>query len=288
MGKITSSPTIVKALSLALALGLLAGCGTLGTTVKPGNMGIKYDVLHEPALKKEVRTEGFYWQWPWNKMVSYDVTWQSKSEQVDILTGDDLHIKTTVTVTFRPDREKLYELTTQIGSDYYNQVIRPPFVTLTRSEFARHLHNDLARKSPKIESEILEHLRQALTGKLLEIDRISINHIEYDRAVTRAISSKIATEQMVEQKLFEVKVSESDAEIVRYAARGQADAIRINAEGEAAAIILKGNAQAKAQEAITKTLTAKYLQYKAFDNPATRYYFVPIGKDGMPLIINAD
>ena len=37
---------------------------------------------------------------------------------------------------------------------------------------------------------------------------------------------------------------------------------------------------------ISKTLTKQYIELKAFDNPATRYYFVPTGKDGLPLIIN--
>jgi hypothetical protein len=29
-------------------------------------------------------------------------------------------------------------------------------------------------------------------------------------------------------------------------------------------------------------------RYKAFDNDATRYYFVPTGKDGLPIILNAE
>jgi hypothetical protein len=52
-------------------------------------------------------------------------------------------------------------------------------------------------------------------------------------------------------------------------------------------MVVRGEAQATAQAAITKTLTAKYLSYKAFDNPSTRYYFVPIGRNGLPLLIDA-
>jgi hypothetical protein len=50
--------------------------------------------------------------------------------------------------------------------------------------------------------------------------------------------------------------------------------------------IIKGKAQAEAQQAIAKTLTKEYLQYKAFDGSATRYYFLPTGKDGLPVFIN--
>ena len=50
--------------------------------------------------------------------------------------------------------------------------------------------------------------------------------------------------------------------------------------------MLKGDAQARAQQAISKTLDRQYLQYKAFDSKGSQYYFVPVGKDGLPLIID--
>jgi len=271
-----------------LAAGLmlvLAGCGT---SVGTGQLGVKYLALKKPALQKDIKREGFYWQLPWNGIVRYDVTWQSKTEPVEVLTADDLHVTTRVTVTFRPDPGRIHELATQIGRSYYEDVIRPPFVTTTRAEFSRHTHNDLAKDSPMIERQVLEKVREAIAGKPLLVDRVSVDHIEYDPTLTRAISAKLATQQAVEQKKFEVELAERDAEIARTQAKGQADAIRIRAEGEAQSIVLKGDAQAKAQAAISKTLSPGYLQYKAFDNPATRYYFVPTGKNGMPLILGTE
>ena len=268
---------------MLLAAVALAGCGT---TIRPGQMGLKYRAFRRPALQSTVRQEGFYFKFPWNKIVAYDVTWQSGTEDVEVLTADDLHVQTKVAVTYRPDREKLYELATRVGKNYYADVIRPPFVTIARNEFSKHLHNNLAKDSPAIEAAVLARLREAVEGKPIEIDRVSIEHIDYDQTVTSAISAKISAQQNVQKKEFDVKVAEQDAEIARTQARGQADAVRINAEGEAQAMIVKGEAQAKAQAAITKTLTPTYLRYKAFDNPGTRYYFVPIGKDGLPLIVN--
>jgi regulator of protease activity HflC (stomatin/prohibitin superfamily) len=105
--------------------------------------------------------------------------------------------------------------------------------------------------------------------------------------VTTAISRKVATKQQAEQKKVEVEIANRDAEIARTTAQGRSDAVRIQAEGEAAAVVAKGKAQAEAQEAVAKTLTRQYLQFKAFDNPNTSYVFVPTGKDGMPVIFNA-
>lgn len=37
-----------------------------------------------------------------------------------------------------------------------------------------------------------------------------------------------------------------------------------------------------------RALTKDHIQYKAFDDSSTRYYFVPIGRDGLPLIVNTE
>lgn len=274
---------IAKTAVVALAAVALSGCGA---TVNAGQRGMKYHALHTPALEKTARAEGFYWLWPWNSMITYDITWQSKTEDLEILTADDLHVATKVTVTFRPQKERIYELHTEIGRAYYQDVVKPPFLAIARSEFAHHRHNDLAREEPQIEQNVLDRLREAIGQRPIEIDRVAISHVEYDRNVAQAISSKLATSQKVEQKDAEVKIAEREADIARTSARGRSDAVRIEAEGQAAAIELKGEAQARAQNSITKTLTPGYLRYKAFDSDATRYYFVPVGKDGMPIIVD--
>jgi regulator of protease activity HflC (stomatin/prohibitin superfamily) len=258
-----------------------------GTTVKPGYRGIKYIALDNGAVEKEVRSEGFYFQWPWNDIITYKVTWQTTEEAVDILTKDDLHVPTRVAVTFRPRESELYELHTKIGKRYYAEVIRPAFVTLVRNEFSAHRHNDLSRATSDIESTILKKLKVVLKGKPLDVDQISVTHIAFDQSVTTSISAKLVKEQVSQQKRFEVVIAEQDAEIARTKAKGRGDAIRLEAEGQARAIVLKGQAQSEAQKAIASTLDKKYLQYKAFDGNSTRYYFVPTGKDGMPIIIDA-
>ncbi|MBI4817418.1 MAG: hypothetical protein HY791_14245 [Deltaproteobacteria bacterium] len=264
-------------------MGIAAGCGT---TIRPGYRGITYHPLSEPGLGTEVYAEGFYWQWPWNDIVAYNVTWQSQAEDAQVLTLEDLHVATRVIVTFMPDPERLHELTTQIGPSYYEKVIKPPFLTLVRSEFARHRHNDLAEHSPAIEQRIVADLRNAIKDKPIRIDRVAIEHIQYDPYLTKAVSEKVATQQTIEQKSYELEVASKNAEIARVRARGEGDAIQIRAEGESRAIELRGDAQAKAQQAIGRTLTPAYLQYKAFDSPNARYYFVPTGKNGLPVIVD--
>lgn len=218
----------------------------------------------------------------------YDVTWMAREEQVDVLTAEALHVQVTAAIIFQPKAEELHRLVTVIGPTYYEDVIQPNFVTLVRSEFAKHNHNALAADSPAIEETILTQLRERTEGMPWELGHVAIRHIEFDARVTTAIAQKLSTQQQAAQKEFELEIAARDAEIARTTAQGRSDATRIQAEGEAQAMVLRGNAQAQAQEAIGKTLTREYLQFRAFDNPATRYYFVPLGRDGLPLILGVD
>lgn len=126
------------------------GCVLLGTSVDPGELGLKYIVLDEPALQTELRREGFYFQWPWNTIIKYDVTWQSRTEKVDVLTADDLHVPTEVSVTYRVRPTELYAIHTQIGVNYYEDVVQAVFVTLVRDAFAQYSHNDLSREGARL------------------------------------------------------------------------------------------------------------------------------------------
>lgn len=249
---------------------------------------MKNIILDEPALSQNVLPEGFYWQWPWNSMVAYDVTAQSQDEDIGVLTKDSLHVPTTVTVTYRPRESQLYKLHTEIGKTYYKDIIGPAFVTLVRTEFSNYNHNDLAKESANIEVAVLKQLRDKLKDAPLIINQVAIKHIRYEQLVTKSISDKLVKEQEIEQKRYEIEIAKQDADIARTTARGVGDALRITAEGEAQAMIIKAKAQAEAQHSINKTLTKSYLQYKAFDSDATRYYFVPTGKDAMPIILNTD
>jgi regulator of protease activity HflC (stomatin/prohibitin superfamily) len=269
--------------ALLFALLLTTACGA---QIRPGEAGLMYRAISQPALQKGVLDPGRYRVWGFRKLVTYDVTSQNHDEVVAVLTADNLHVPVTVTVTYHAMKDKLYELHTMVGPRYYDKLIGPAFITLTRAEFSRHQHNDLAKESPVIEQTVRDKLRVIANQHFIEIEQIAIRHIDYDDTVTTAISRKIATRQQSEQKIYEVQIAERDAEIARAAARGRADATRIQAEGDAAAILARGTAQAEAQDRMGKTLTPAYLQFKAFDNHEGSYFFVPVGKDNLPVIVN--
>lgn len=266
------------------ALVLLAAAVGCGHSIRPGEAGLKYRALRNPAFRDDVLGPGYYPLWAWNKLVIYDVTSQHSEEVIHGLTADNLHVPVTVTVTYHARAPELYKLHTEVGHDFYQKRIGPALITLVRAEFSHHLHNNLATESPVIEQKVREELQKIASQIHVDIDQIAIRHIDYDDTVTQAISRKIAVRQQSEQKRFEIEIAVRDAEIARTTAQGRSDAVRIQAEGDAAAIVARGKAQAEAQEAVGKTLAPAYLQFKALDNHAASYFFVPTGKGGLIIV----
>ncbi len=159
----------------------------------------------------------------------------------------------------------------EVGGNYYQEVVKPELLSLVRNEFSHYKYSFVSPKSPEIESKIFTRLVELTRGKHLEFDRVTVKHIEYPKVVTMAVDEKLAVQQAIEQKDYEIKIAEKNAEIQRILAKGQRDA----------------------QQIIDAGLTPRYLQYKALEvqdnlttSPNAKFFFVPLGKDGLPIIVD--
>ncbi len=244
-----------------------SGC----SVIKPGYNAMKNNNWGKGLKTDQIYSDGVVWHWPWVRMIDYNLQWQTYSEKVAILTKDELHINMTVSVTLRPKKDELPLLELEVGRDYYDNIVRPEFISITRNVFSSYKYSRVSPDSPKIEEEIYQTLIRKTAGKHLEFDNVTVDHIEYPAIVTSAVNNKLAVEQAIEQKDYELKIAAKDAEIQRTLAKGQRDA----------------------QQIIDAGLTPLYLQYKALevqDKLATsvnaKFFFVPVGKDGLPIIVD--
>jgi len=248
---------------------VIGGC----SVIKSGQQAMKWSPYGKGLKTEKVYKDGIVWIWPWNGMVSYNTQWQTFSENVAILTKDELHINLRVSVTLRPIESELPELELEVGQDYYNNVVKPEFVSLTRNVFSNYEYNIVSPKSPEIEAAIFAGLVESVKGKHLEFDNVTVDHIIYPTVVTSAVNRKLAVEQDIQQKDYEIEIAEKEAEIQRIRARGQRDA----------------------QKIIDSGLTRLYLQFKALEvqdklstSTNAKFYFIPLGKDGLPIIIDTN
>lgn len=242
------------------------------TMVKPGYIGVLNRPLGKGLSTEKMYHDGIYPRGVFTNLIQYDIRLRSYQEKIDILTSDALHTTIALSVTIQPTKEELPELILEVGENYYENIVKPNFFSVTRGIMAKYNYEEISTKSLTIETEITAELEKRLAGKHIELDKVTLDHIMYSPLVTNATDVKLATKQKLEQATIEVEIAEKKAEIQRIEAEGQRDA----------------------QQIIDQGLSQRYLQFKALEvqdklseSNNAKFFFVPLGKEGLPIIVNA-
>ena len=273
-----------RAITWSVLFGLLLSLAACGTTVHPGQRGLRWHPLTE-GLAKEPLKSGFFWRAPWNDIFVYDVKSQSYTENIDALSADDLQVLIKAAIIVRPIPDEVYFLANELGSDFYPRVVKPEFMAAVRSVVSGYSMVTVPEKSTEIASKVQAVVVEKLSGRHLEIQSVALADVDFPQMVLSAIEQKQAKEQQKEQKEFELTIAAKDADIARTRAKGEGDAIRIRAEGEAEGLKIRAVGQAKAQETIGKTLTPDYLRFKLYDSPNAKLVLLPDNLK-LPMVIN--
>lgn len=259
--------TTTLAILASAALVLLVSCGS---TIPAGRKGVYR--AYFSGTRDGAYDDGFKWHWPWNQITTYDVRWNTYVEMLGILSADDLHMGVEVALQGRPTPDEVHALHTESGPRYYERVVQQPFRAISLEVLSAYNYTEIPKKTVEIQERILGQLRLALETKHLDFDSVELRHIDYPEAVVSATNEKLATQQLAEQKEHERSIAESDAEIQVIEAQGQREA----------------------QSIIQSTLTPRYLQFQAIDvqrqlaeNRNAVFYFVPLGRDGLPVTLEA-
>lgn len=226
---------------------LLLAMGTLGcATIEPGHRGLYFDTRR--GLQHEVLLPGRHWTGVFDRIEDFDVTFSTKNEEVKTTSSEGLPLNLHLAVIYRPVISELYELDTEIGTDYYREVIGPEFRSAARGVFARHSYLEVLRKNEQIENEIEDNLRRRTAGKRVEIASVTLERIEYAPEIARAVQDKLAAEQDAGRQKT---VLENEAMRRKLDLEHQAEQARIAAES---ALLAKRNEAelAKAQSALDR------------------------------------
>jgi len=246
------------------------------TFIDPGEAGLVWRPFSTGLSRTPLGAQVQFYL-PWNRIFVYPIQWRSYTEQVDVLTRDDLTINVRANVILRAKENELYELQTRIGTDFYEKVVRPQFRTAIRNILSAYNMVSISKETPNVSAQIKKQLQEKLLEKHVEIDDVIIDDIAYSVSILRAIESKLTKQQEQEAMKFEINIAKKDAEITVIAAEAKARAILIEAE-----------AQSKAQKMQADSITAKYVQLKAMENPNTKLIVVPQGKEGLPFLLNPE
>ncbi len=203
--------------SLAIfALGALTlGTGCAGATIQPGHRALYFDP-RAGGIQHEVLQPGWYrlscpmWE-PNNKcprVDDFDVTYSTSKEELHVLSSEGLPLDLKVAVAYRPIVAELYMLDTEIGPNYFDEVIGPEFKSAAIGVFAHTSYQDLQRKNGAIEDKIEKALRERLAGKHIEISSVLIQKVTYAPEIMQSERERVVSQ---EQTLASKQLLENEA-----------------------------------------------------------------------------
>jgi regulator of protease activity HflC (stomatin/prohibitin superfamily) len=202
---------------------LLSACST---TVRPGHLGIYFDGFHG-TLQRQPVGPGVHYVGLTGRIEDFDVTYATRAEDIRTTSAEALQLDLKIAVIFRPVRSEIYELDTEIGTNYYDKVIAPAFRSATRGVFARYSYLDAMKRNEQVEDEVLRDLRRRIAGTHLEIALVTLEAVKYDDEIVTAVRARLAAEQdAARQKVL----LDSEATRRKIEAAEQAEHERLKAE----------------------------------------------------------
>jgi len=187
---------MVKHIALTIVSCALAACAY--QTVEPGHLGLRYEA--HGGLKRDNLPEGRYnlgwclWR-DCGRIVDFDVTFSTHHEELKTTSQEGLALDLTLSVIYKPIIAELYELDTEVGQNYYDEVVGPEFRSAASGVFARHSYTELAAGKEKIEDEIERDVQRRIKGKHVVISSVTLESIAYAPEIQTATRERIVGEQ---------------------------------------------------------------------------------------------
>lgn len=143
----------------------------------------------------------------------------------------------------------------KIARESYDQFIREPFRTLTRSVVAEYDGLEVNGALQEISRKIDSQMRSFLESTPFELMSVVMGNSAPPSQVIQAISTKVALNQTLEQKAIEEQIAEKSISIGRK-----------NGEAAGAFSAAQAQEQAKAITSINLVLTPLYIEYLQAEN----------------------
>jgi len=180
---------------------VLGGCG--GTMVEPGHLGLVFD--SKDGLHHEVLAPGFHRIGRSAKVIDYDVTYSTRIEPMKLITIEGLPVEVKLAVLYRPVSSELYQLETETGPRYYDEVLGPELRGVVREEVAKQSYIELMHGGEKLEDPIERAVRDRIAGKHVELESVTLQTITLAPEVVTAIRARVTAEQNAQRAKLELE-----------------------------------------------------------------------------------
>ncbi len=221
--------------------------------VPAGHRGI---VLWWGSVEKRVMGEGLNFKVPVaERVIKVDVRVQPHPfKEIDAASKEYQMVKLTGMMNFHINPAYVNELYQKVGLDFANKVIDPAFNDFVKEVVPNYPITEILPKREEIRKRAMTKLGENLSRYHIIVDDIYISNIRFSPEYEKAIEAKQVAQQQVETQRQVLAQREIEAQQKVVTAKGEAESILVVAQG-----------QAKANEALARSLNPILVEYKAIE-----------------------
>jgi regulator of protease activity HflC (stomatin/prohibitin superfamily) len=221
--------------------------------VPAGHRGV---VLWWGSVERRIMGEGLNLKAPFaERVIKVDVKVQPHPfKEIDAASKEYQMVKLTGMMNFHIDPAYVNDLYQRVGLDFADKVIDPAFNDFVKEVVPTYAITEILPKREEIRKRAMEKLGQNLERYHIIVDDIYIANIRFSPEYEKAIEAKQVAQQQVETQRQVLAQREIEAQQKVASAKGEAESILVVAQG-----------QAKANDALSRSISPILVQYRGIE-----------------------
>jgi len=221
--------------------------------VPAGHRGV---VLWWGSVEKRIMGEGLNFKVPIaERAIKVDVRVQPHPfKEIDAASKEYQMVKLTGMMNFHIDPAYVNDLYQKVGLDFANKVIDPAFNDFVKEVVPIYQITEILPKREEIRKRAMSKLGDNLARYHIVVDDIYFANIRFSLEYEKAVEAKQVAQQQVETQRQVLAQREIEAQQKVATAKGEAESILVVAQG-----------QAKANDALSRSISPILVQYKGVE-----------------------
>ena len=221
--------------------------------VPAGHRGV---VLWWGSVEKRIMGEGLNFKVPMaERVIKVDVKVQPHPfKEIDASSKEYQMVKMTGMMNFHIDPAFVNDLYQKVGLDFADKVIDPAFNDFVKEVVPTYPIGEILPKREEIRKRAMAKLGENLARYHIIVDDIYFANIRFSPEYEKAIEAKQVAQQQVETQRQILAQREIEAQQKVATAKGEAESIQVVAQG-----------QAKANDALSRSISPILVQYKGIE-----------------------
>ncbi len=221
--------------------------------VPAGHRGV---VLWWGSVEKRIMGEGLNFKVPIaERVIKVDVKVRPHPfKEIDAASKEYQIVKLTGMMNFHIDPSYVNDLYQKVGLDFANKVIDPAFNDFVKEVVPIYAITEILPKREEIRKRAMMKLGDNLARYHIIVDDIYFANIRFSPEYEKAIEAKQVAQQQVETQRQVLAQREIEAQQKVATAKGEAESILVVAQG-----------QAKANDALSRSISPILVQYKSIE-----------------------